>query len=226
LAEEVRFMNKTNFDLYLEEQLKDSAFAERFARAGEAWDVALQGKAGLSQKRSPAAFSPPSNRSAASNRPPMKAIPERCQSLHCCNKLFLHLCNLRRMLATASFWPPVKARRARLTLPRCPSLNRPITQLAVTTVELRNRHASPCLPRSLCRQVRAAVNVRLKAAKPPWSNYFAIRSSCAHRLARERFALFAGGHRRHPSPEPFLEFLSAPIPSAAYFSPLAGQLSR
>ena len=33
---------KTNFDLYLEEQLKDKEFAERFRKAGEAWDVALQ----------------------------------------------------------------------------------------------------------------------------------------------------------------------------------------
>src|SRR5439155_26559522 len=48
-------MKKTNFDLYLEEQLKDLVFAERFEKAGEAWDVALQiaalgEKAGLSQK--------------------------------------------------------------------------------------------------------------------------------------------------------------------------------
>ena len=48
-------MKKTNFDLYLEEQLKDSRFAERFKRAGIAWDVALQlaalrQQAGLSQK--------------------------------------------------------------------------------------------------------------------------------------------------------------------------------
>ena len=48
-------MKKTNFDLYLEEQLKDPAFAERFEAAGEAWDVALQiaalrEQAGLSQK--------------------------------------------------------------------------------------------------------------------------------------------------------------------------------
>jgi DNA-binding XRE family transcriptional regulator len=48
-------MKKTNFDLYLEEQLKDPAFAERFERAGEGWDVALQlaalrEKAGLSQR--------------------------------------------------------------------------------------------------------------------------------------------------------------------------------
>jgi transcriptional regulator with XRE-family HTH domain len=48
-------MKKTNFDLYLEEQLKDPLFAERFENAGEAWDVALQlaalrEKAGLSQR--------------------------------------------------------------------------------------------------------------------------------------------------------------------------------
>lgn len=48
-------MKKTNFDLYLEEQLKDSRFAERFKSAGIAWDVALQlaalrQQAGLSQK--------------------------------------------------------------------------------------------------------------------------------------------------------------------------------
>jgi transcriptional regulator with XRE-family HTH domain len=48
-------MKKTNFDRYLEEQLQDPAFAARFKRAGEAWDVALQiaalrRQAGLSQK--------------------------------------------------------------------------------------------------------------------------------------------------------------------------------
>lgn len=48
-------MKKTNFDKYLETQLKDPAFAARFERAGEAWDVALQiaalrQQAGLSQK--------------------------------------------------------------------------------------------------------------------------------------------------------------------------------
>jgi len=48
-------LKKTNFDLYLEEQLQDPVFAERFERAGEAWDVALQiaalrERAGLSQK--------------------------------------------------------------------------------------------------------------------------------------------------------------------------------
>jgi ribosome-binding protein aMBF1 (putative translation factor) len=35
-------MKKTNFDRYLEEQLRDPAFARRFKRAEEAWDVALQ----------------------------------------------------------------------------------------------------------------------------------------------------------------------------------------
>jgi transcriptional regulator with XRE-family HTH domain len=48
-------MKKTNFDRYLETQLKDPAFAARFKHAGEAWDVALQiaalrKHAGLSQK--------------------------------------------------------------------------------------------------------------------------------------------------------------------------------
>jgi hypothetical protein len=32
-------MKKTNFDRYLEEQLKEPAFAARFERAGEAWDA-------------------------------------------------------------------------------------------------------------------------------------------------------------------------------------------
>ncbi len=46
---------KTNFDRYLEEQLKDPGFAERFKKAGEAWDVALElatlrKESGLSQK--------------------------------------------------------------------------------------------------------------------------------------------------------------------------------
>jgi transcriptional regulator with XRE-family HTH domain len=48
-------MKKTNFDKYLEQQLRDPAFAARFEKAGEARDVALQitalrTKAGLSQK--------------------------------------------------------------------------------------------------------------------------------------------------------------------------------
>jgi transcriptional regulator with XRE-family HTH domain len=46
---------KTNFDVYLEEQLKDPDFKERFKKAGEAWDVALRLASlrktlGLSQK--------------------------------------------------------------------------------------------------------------------------------------------------------------------------------
>lgn len=45
----------TNFDRYLEEQLKEPDFAARFKEAGEAWDVALQlaalrKESGLSQK--------------------------------------------------------------------------------------------------------------------------------------------------------------------------------
>jgi len=45
----------TNFDRYLDEQLKDPTFAARFKEAGEAWDVAVQlaalrKEAGLSQK--------------------------------------------------------------------------------------------------------------------------------------------------------------------------------
>ena len=48
-------MKKTNFDRYLDEQMQNPAFAARFERAGEAWDVALQlaalrQQAGLSQK--------------------------------------------------------------------------------------------------------------------------------------------------------------------------------
>ena len=46
---------KTNFDLYLEDQLKNKAFAARFEKAGEAWEIALKlaalrKEAGLSQK--------------------------------------------------------------------------------------------------------------------------------------------------------------------------------
>jgi hypothetical protein len=33
---------KTNFDRYLEEHLRDPDFAERFRRAGEAWDKAMR----------------------------------------------------------------------------------------------------------------------------------------------------------------------------------------
>jgi DNA-binding XRE family transcriptional regulator len=48
-------MSKTNFDHYLERQLKDPEFAERFERSGKAWEVAVQiaalrERAGISQK--------------------------------------------------------------------------------------------------------------------------------------------------------------------------------
>jgi transcriptional regulator with XRE-family HTH domain len=48
-------MKRTNFDRYLEEQMKAPGFAERFENAGAAWDIALQlaalrRAAGLSQK--------------------------------------------------------------------------------------------------------------------------------------------------------------------------------
>ena len=48
-------MKPTNFDDYLDEQLQNPDFAERFKTAGEAWDVSLQiarlrEEAGLSQK--------------------------------------------------------------------------------------------------------------------------------------------------------------------------------
>ncbi len=46
---------RTNFDVYLDEQLKDKGFAARFKKAGQAWDVAVQlaalrKESGLSQK--------------------------------------------------------------------------------------------------------------------------------------------------------------------------------
>jgi transcriptional regulator with XRE-family HTH domain len=46
---------QTNFDKYLDKQLRDPDFAARFKRAGEAWDVALQiavlrKESGLSEK--------------------------------------------------------------------------------------------------------------------------------------------------------------------------------
>jgi len=48
-------MKTTNFDRFLTQQMRDARFAERFERAGQAWDVALQiaalrEQAGLSQK--------------------------------------------------------------------------------------------------------------------------------------------------------------------------------
>jgi transcriptional regulator with XRE-family HTH domain len=48
--------NKTNFDIFLEEQLKDPEFKKKFEQAGESWEVAIQLAAlrkarGLSQKQ-------------------------------------------------------------------------------------------------------------------------------------------------------------------------------
>ena len=57
-------MKKTNFDMYLEEQLKDPVFTERFEKAGEAWDVALQ-LAALGEKK---AFP---KKTAHTNSPPL-----------------------------------------------------------------------------------------------------------------------------------------------------------
>ena len=45
--------SKTNFDRFLEEQLRDPQFAKRFKQAGAAWDVAVQ----LSALREQAGFS-------------------------------------------------------------------------------------------------------------------------------------------------------------------------
>ncbi|MFH0814290.1 MAG: helix-turn-helix transcriptional regulator [Pseudomonadota bacterium] len=46
---------RTNFDRYLNEQLKDPEFAKRFKKADEGWEVAVQltslrKKSGMSQK--------------------------------------------------------------------------------------------------------------------------------------------------------------------------------
>lgn len=76
--EEYRMKMKTNFDRYLEEQLKAPDFAKRFRKAGEAWDVALQIAAlredsGLSQAESwQSAWALLSSRSAAWNPQTMK----------------------------------------------------------------------------------------------------------------------------------------------------------
>jgi DNA-binding XRE family transcriptional regulator len=56
VIEEQAMKKLTNFDRYLKEQLKDADFAERFKKAGEAWDVAvklasLRKASGLSQKQ-------------------------------------------------------------------------------------------------------------------------------------------------------------------------------
>ena len=72
-------MKKTNFDRYLDRQLRDPAFAARFKRAGEAWDVALQisalrEKAGLSQKDLAKLLGTRSSRLAVLNPPATKDI--------------------------------------------------------------------------------------------------------------------------------------------------------
>ncbi len=51
-------MSKTNFDLFLEEQLKDPDFAARYERAGEAWDVALHSPLCASRPACPRRNSP------------------------------------------------------------------------------------------------------------------------------------------------------------------------
>jgi hypothetical protein len=76
-------MKKTNFDRYLEEQLRDPAFAARFERAGEAWDVALQVAAlrqevGLSQWTWQSCLRRPSSKSAGWSRPATKDALRVC----------------------------------------------------------------------------------------------------------------------------------------------------
>lgn len=51
----INMKRRTNFDRYLQDQLKDPDFAARFKKAGEAWDLAirlaaLRKESGLSQK--------------------------------------------------------------------------------------------------------------------------------------------------------------------------------
>ena len=69
---------KTNFDNYLEEQLRDPGFRERFEKAGEAWDIAVQLSALREEQGLRTASAPASSRSAASNRHPTKAIRSPC----------------------------------------------------------------------------------------------------------------------------------------------------
>jgi len=51
---------KTNFDKYLEAQLKEPDFAARFKKAGEAWDVAI--KLGCLRKSWPRLWARPNNK--------------------------------------------------------------------------------------------------------------------------------------------------------------------
>ena len=76
-------MKKTNFDRYLEEQLKDPAFAGRFKRAGEAWDVALQiaalrQQAGLSQKELAKLLKTSQQQISRMESPDYEAFPACC----------------------------------------------------------------------------------------------------------------------------------------------------
>ena len=68
---------KTNFDEYLEDQLKDPEFAVRFQKAGEAWDVALQiaglrKEAGISQHELAKRVGRRNSRSVVLNHPLMR----------------------------------------------------------------------------------------------------------------------------------------------------------
>ena len=80
VGEAFAMKRKTNFDRYLEEQLRDAVFAERFKKAGEAWDIALElaalrKESGLSQKELANGWARPSSRSADWNRRPTTTIP-------------------------------------------------------------------------------------------------------------------------------------------------------
>ena len=71
---------KTNFDRYLEEQLKDQGFAESFKKAGEAWDVAvelaaLRKESGLSQKELAKRVGTTQQQISRLESPSTKAIP-------------------------------------------------------------------------------------------------------------------------------------------------------
>ncbi len=56
-------MKKTNFDRYLEEQLKNPEFAQGFERAGEVWEVASNPSyKSKASSESLARFEPPASR--------------------------------------------------------------------------------------------------------------------------------------------------------------------
>jgi DNA-binding transcriptional regulator YiaG len=71
---------RTKFDLYLEEQLKDPDFKERFEKAGEAWNVAIQiaslrKRCGLSQKELARRLKTSQQQISRLNHPLMRGIP-------------------------------------------------------------------------------------------------------------------------------------------------------